>query len=170
MSRPPFIAHYTDFLQKDSPAYPDSEEKFSIGAPVGKMLGLIKMGIHIEILPAGRRTSYPHAEKLEEEFAFVIEGNPDVWIDGQLYRLNPGDFVAFPAGTGISHTFINNSDSEVKLMVGGESTRPDNQIFYPLNPKMNELKKLKNQYWEDVPRRPLGPHDAKSQSKKEDSI
>ena len=31
-----------------------------------------------------------------------------------------GDLAAFPAGTGISHCFINNSGREVLLLVGGE--------------------------------------------------
>ena len=37
----------------------------------------------------GRRTSYPHAESAEEEFVYVLEGHPDVWIDGTLHHLDP---------------------------------------------------------------------------------
>jgi uncharacterized cupin superfamily protein len=66
-------------------------------------------------LQSGRRTSWPHAESLEEEFAYVIEGHPQVWIDGHRHDLRPGDFVAFPAGTGITHTFLNNSDENALL-------------------------------------------------------
>lgn len=90
----------------------------SIGASIGCLLGLVRIGIHHERLPPGRRTSYPHAESAEEEFVYVLEGTPDVWIDGTLLRLAPGDAVAFPGGTGICHTVLNNT--EVRLLVVGE--------------------------------------------------
>lgn len=70
------------------------------GHPVGGLHGLTHIGINYEVVPSGSRTSFPHAEKLEEEFVFVLAGKPDVRIDGQLHPLEAGDAVAFPAGTG----------------------------------------------------------------------
>ena len=157
--RPSFIGHYKDLIDEDSCTYPDSTELLSHGSPVGRKLGLKSIGIHIETLYPGRRTSWPHAESLEEEFAFVIEGHPDVWIDGELYSLNPGDFVAFPSGTGIAHTFINNTEKDALLLVGGESTKKDNKIYYPLHPKRNDEMKEKGCFWEASPKHKLGDHD-----------
>jgi len=51
-----------------------------------------------------------HAEENEEEFVYVIEGEVDAWIDGNLHRMVAGDLAAFPAGTGICHCFINNTE------------------------------------------------------------
>jgi hypothetical protein len=68
-------------LDPDDAAYPGSDEILSFGAPVGRKLGLKKLGVHIETLLPGRRTSWPHAESDEEEFAYVISGNPHVWIE-----------------------------------------------------------------------------------------
>jgi uncharacterized cupin superfamily protein len=107
-------------------------------------------------LPPGRRTSYPHAESAEQEFVFVIEGTPDVWLDGRLHRLAPGDAVGFAPGTGLCHSFLNNTDAEVRLMVVGDTDRAENRIYYPLNP---ERKPLRRDWWYDVPKRPLGDHD-----------
>jgi len=59
--------------------------------PSAGNFALKALGIHHERLPPGRRTSYPHAESAEEEFVYVIEGTPDVWLDGTLHRLKPGD-------------------------------------------------------------------------------
>jgi uncharacterized cupin superfamily protein len=87
--RPPFIKHYSEIKQPDNSHYSGSNE----------------------LLPPGRRTSYPHAESMEEEFVYVIEGNPDAWVDGYLHRLAPGDGVGVPAGTEICHTFINNTEN-----------------------------------------------------------
>lgn len=158
-ARPHFIGNYKNFMTADDNHYPGSDELLSIGSPVGKALGLERIGIHIETMPPGRRTSWPHAESDEEEFAYVIEGRPQVWVDGELYDLIPGDFVAFPAGTGISHTFVNNSDKTAILLVGGEATKKSNRCFYPLHPERNEEIRKKNFLWEDFPHRSIGPHN-----------
>jgi uncharacterized cupin superfamily protein len=88
----------------------------------------------------------------------VLQGKPDVWIDGVLHALVEGDSVAFPAGTGICHTFINNTADEVRLMVIGERPREDNRIRYPLN-EAYELTRADR--WTDWPIRPIGDHDGK---------
>src|SRR5262245_43345841 len=90
--RPAFIRHYSEIQAAPGP-YPASEQPLSAGAPFGKRFGLKRLCIHHETLKPGTRTSYPHAESTEEEFAYVIQGNPDVWINGELYPLNPGDGV-----------------------------------------------------------------------------
>lgn len=159
MQKPPFIGNYKEFLDPDNSHYRGSEELLSIGSPIGRKLGLQKIGIHIETLPPGRRTSWPHAESSEEEFAFVIEGNPQAWVDGNVYDLKPGDFVAFPSGTGIAHTFINNTKANCILLVGGEANKPDNKIFYPLHPERNQQCHEKGSLWEECPKRSLGTHD-----------
>lgn len=159
--RPSFIGHYTDFLDDDNASYPGTTELLSIGSAVGSKLGLKKIGIHIESLLPGRRTSFPHAESEEEEFAFVIEGNPHVWINGELFPLRPGEFVAFPAGTGIAHTFINNASYPAKLLVGGDKKITTNKIFYALDEAQNERRRKLGDYWDTVPVLPMGPHNGR---------
>jgi uncharacterized cupin superfamily protein len=159
MKRPSFIANYKDLQEPDNSHYKGSDELLSIGAPVGKKLGLKAIGVHIETLPPGRRTSWPHAESEEEEFAYVIEGNPHVWIDGEIHELAPGDFVAFPAGTGIAHTFLNNTKKTCVLLVGGEANKPQNKVFYPQHPARNQQCKEKGTLWENYPMREKGAHD-----------
>ena len=103
------MAHFTEIEKDDSWCYPNSDERFAFGAAFSERFNLMRLGIHHERLPPGRRISWPHAEADEEEFVYVIEGTPDVWLDGHLRHLKPGDGVGFPAGTGIAHTFLNNS-------------------------------------------------------------
>ena len=74
-------------------------------------------------------------------------------------RLAPGDGVGFPAGTGLCHTFINNTETEVRLLVVGETSKAENRIFYPRNP---DRKPLRQDWWDDHPERPLGDHDGMS--------
>ena len=74
--RPPFIKHWRDVQEDDTSVYPGSDELLSIDSRLGAATGLVKIGVHHELLPPGRRTSSPHAESKEEEFVFVIEGTP----------------------------------------------------------------------------------------------
>lgn len=159
IDRPEMIKHYTELQEPDNSHYHGGDELLSIGSPLGKTLGLKKLGIHHELLKPGRRTSWPHAESAEEEFVFVIEGTPDVWIDGHLYPLQPGDAVAFPVPTGISHTVINSSSEDVRLLVVGEVSKSENKVFYPLHPTRNELIKQKGTFWKNHPSNSLGSHD-----------
>jgi len=46
-----------------------------------------------------------------------LEGEVDAWIDGVVSRDAARDLAAFPAGTGICHCFINNSEQDALLMV-----------------------------------------------------
>jgi uncharacterized cupin superfamily protein len=156
VDRPSFIAHWTDIEGPDDNRYRGDDELMSIGAAFGRIFGLTRLGIHHERLPPGRRTSFPHAESAEDEFVYVLEGAPDVWLDGRLHRLRPGEGVGFPAGTGIAHSFLNNTDAEVRLLVVGETPKAENRIYYPVNP---ERRPLRDDWWEDPPKRSLGAHD-----------
>lgn len=155
--KPDFIKHYHEIQDPDNACYPNSQELLSIGSPFGKYFGFKRLGIHHELLPPGRRTSYPHAESFEEEFVFVIEGKPDVWINGEIYNLNPGDGVGFKPGTGVSHTFINNTDLPCRILVVGDTKKNENKIYYPFNPEMKPIKG--SQWWDDVPQHKMGTHN-----------
>lgn len=156
-SRPPFIVS-TGELPERSHVYPQSEEEMGPVRSAGSAAGLVRVGINLQRLPPGRRSSWPHAESAEEEFVYVIHGEVDAWIDGELHRMLAGDLAAFPAGTGISHCFINNSEREALLLVGGEAAKPTNRIIYPLNPSRRvDLKP--SDWWHDAPSRELRGHD-----------
>lgn len=152
-----FLAHWSLIEGGDDQTYPGSAELLSISASFSERFGLMRIGIHHERLPPGRRLSWPHAEADEEEFVFILEGKPDLWADGEIRRLRPGDGVAFPAGTGIAHTFINNTRDEVRLLVVGEASRRRSRIDYPLDDTRNQS--IGARHWKDRPLRPLGPHD-----------
>lgn len=151
-TRPDFVRNASEIQQPES-----SGDLFATIARFGRALGLTRLGINQEIVPPGCRTSTPHAHSLEEEFVFVIEGRPDLWLDGIIHPLGPGDGIAFPAGTGIAHCLINNTDSDVRLLIAGENIAGD-RVSYPIDPQERRLE----DDWTDAPRRPLGPHNGKA--------
>ncbi|HYB91795.1 MAG TPA: cupin domain-containing protein [Candidatus Binataceae bacterium] len=155
--RPPFIIAGAS-VRETRHHYPNSEEYTGYTRAIGRAAGLHKIGVNLVRLPPGERSSWPHAEEKEEEFVYVLEGEVDAWIDGSLHRMRPGELAAFPAGTGICHCFINNCEHEALLLVGGEASRWDNRIYYPLHPQRRGDMPW-NSWWEDVPKRRLGAHD-----------
>ena len=159
MSRHPATLHRQDIRQADHACYPGSTERRSLGSPLGQHSGFARIGIHHELLPPGRRTSWPHAEETDDEFVHVLEGTPDVWLNGVLYRLQPGGSVRFPAGRGLAHTFINNTERDVRLLRVGDRDRDDNRIHYPQHPARKAL--IGAHHWHDCPYTPQGGHDGR---------
>lgn len=155
--RPPFILSPAD-VPEHTHVYPQSDEPMGPVRQVGRAAGLRRIGVNVQRLPPGSRSSWPHAEEDEEEFVVVLEGEVDCWVDGALHRMRPGDLAAFPCGTGISHTFLNNGEQDAVLLVGGEAAKAHSRIYYPLNPS-RRADMTASQWWEDVPTRALGPHD-----------
>ena len=159
----PAIVHFSDIENPVPWQYPQHDEPMGHGAAFGHHFRLQRLGIHHQRLLPGRRSSFPHAESAEDEFVYVIAGTPDVWLDGVLHRLGPGDGVGFPAGTGLCHSFINNTDGEVQLLVVGDRDNPDNRILYPANP---DRQALRADWWHDAPARDRGPHDGLSEQRR----
>jgi len=158
-NRPPFLISTAD-VPETTHRYPNSDEPMGPSRAIGRAAGLLKIGLHVQRVPPGHRISWPHAESKEEEFVYVLDGEVDAWIDGALHPMTAGDLAAFPSGTGICHAFLNNGVRDATLLVGGEASRSDNLIYYPLHPERRRDLPW-SQWWDDVPARPQGPHDGK---------
>lgn len=159
-NRPPFIVNWNDHVGEDNSHYPGSDELLSFGANISELAGFTRLGIWVDVLKPGRRSSWPHAHSKQEEFIYVASGTPEVFVDGHVHALMPGQSVVFPPGTGEAHCFINNSDTDAVLVVVGEKVEGDS-VHYPLHPERNKQAAEKGTHWSDAPIRDLGPHDGK---------
>ena len=141
-----------------SAEYFDQEAKIGgSGSNFSKHFGLKRVGVHHFVIPPGYRTSRPHAESLEDEFVFVIKGEIDLWFNGKIKKMNAGDSIGFLPGTGIGHTFINNSASDVELFVAGDRTKSENQYRFHLEPEFRD--KCGSKWWDTMPVQDLGGHN-----------
>ena len=145
----------------DSFHYAGNSETFGYGVRLSDKIDLTVLGIWFERLPAGKRSAFPHAHKIEEEFVYVLSGRPTVWLDGFAKQLEAGDYAAFPSGTGISHTLLNDTDDDIYYLCIGESKGKhleEDKIYYPLHPLRNLECERQGTLWEDLPKRKLGEH------------
>ena len=102
-------------------------EPLSLQALLGHFRGFT---VYHETLAPGHRSASPHSHSRKDEFIFVLTGNPDVWLDGNLHRLQPGDAISFQAGTGVAHTFVNNSNQAANYLVVSSNGVDDDVVSY----------------------------------------
>jgi len=155
--KPVFVCYWRDLLEPMPSMYKGSNEPQGISAKFGKRADYSRIGVHVELLKPGRRTSYPHAERDEEEFVYLAGGEVDCWLDGNIYPMREGDFVGWRGGDGITHVVINNGKRDAILIVGGEASRWRSRCWYPFHP--HREKEMGENYWRDHPVPKLGPHD-----------
>lgn len=82
--------------------------------------------------------------RVEDELIYVLGGHGLVWVNGQVTPVTTGDVLAFPAGTGVAHTFINDANAddpesgeELALWIFGENrVKEGERWFYPMNSEL----------------------------------
>lgn len=115
-----FVSHFSELPDNRGSRWPDDDEVFGIRTPLSRPLGLRRIGVHHDRLKRGMRSSRPHAEAYEEECVFVLRGRAVCTVDGAECEAPPGFFAAFAPATGVEHSFRNDSDEDVELLVIGE--------------------------------------------------
>lgn len=157
--QPPTIKNWA-FIKENLPfSYQTCEvgETFTLGRDLTDALGLVSLGLYLDRLKPGKRSSWPHAHCFEDELLYILEGKAEVWVNGETFTASPGDFVGFKSGTGDVHTIMNNSDKDVLLFVLGERNPSYvEQLYYSHHPKHNEFNIGRSRYWADAPKPLMG--------------
>jgi uncharacterized cupin superfamily protein len=155
--KPHFVIHWLDILEKKPLLYPKSDEPNGYRARLGQTARFSRVGVNVQLLKPGQRSSWPHAERDEEEFVFLVSGKLDAWNDGFITPMGEGEIIGWEAGTGMTHVLINNSDEDAVLLSGSEASRVRNQYWYTFHQQYN--REIRSAYWADHPVPKLGPHD-----------
>jgi uncharacterized cupin superfamily protein len=91
--------------------------------PLGDLFGLTNFGVNLTTLAPGAYSALRHAHTKQDEFVYVLEGEPTLITDAGETLLKPGMCVGFKAGTGDAHHLHNRSRKDaVILEVGDRST------------------------------------------------
>jgi uncharacterized cupin superfamily protein len=114
---------------------PFDKERVGFSRNLGKAIGSAAIGVGMDRLPPGERSSFTHAHSHEEELVYVLEGECNVRLiePGQEPReisLRAGHIVTFVAGTRIAHCFVNRGTNDCLLLTMGEKKRHIDRGFY----------------------------------------
>jgi uncharacterized cupin superfamily protein len=97
---------------------------------LGDFFGLQNFGVNLTTLAPGAVSALAHAHSRQDEFIYVLEGEPTLIIDDAEFALAPGQCIGFRAGSGQGHQLINRSESTVTLLEIGDRTKAD-EVVYP---------------------------------------
>ena len=98
--------------------------------PLGDIFGLRNFGINWTRLEPGAATALRHHHSKQDEFVFVLEGEPTLITDEGEFALEPGTCAGFPAGNGNAHQLVNRSPGPVVILEVGDRTVGD-RAEYP---------------------------------------
>jgi uncharacterized cupin superfamily protein len=108
--------------------------------PLGDLFGLTSFGVNLTRLAPGAASSLRHAHSKQDEFVFVLEGEPTLITDAGETLLRPGMCAGFKAGTGDGHHLVNRSARDVVYLEigdrspGDSGTYPDDDLAAALGP------------------------------------
>jgi uncharacterized cupin superfamily protein len=97
---------------------------------LGDACGLTDFGVNLVRLRPGAASSQRHWHRLEDEFLYVLEGEPVLVTDIGEQQLEPGMAAGFPKGKADGHHLVNRGATEVVFLVIG-SRRDREECFYP---------------------------------------
>jgi uncharacterized cupin superfamily protein len=94
------------------------------------------VGILIQAPAPGMRMAPKHYHMLEEEHALILEGQVTLLLGNERYEMKAGDYVGFPAGRKVGHSFMNSGTGPCTYLMIGECN-PDDVCVYPDSNKMS---------------------------------
>ncbi len=97
---------------------------------LGDLFGLTNFGVNLTRLAPNAVSALRHAHTKQDEFIYVLHGQPTLHTDEGRTRLSPGMCAGFKAGTGNGHRLINETIEEVVYLEVGDRT-PGDEGSYP---------------------------------------
>jgi uncharacterized cupin superfamily protein len=97
---------------------------------LGEVFGLSNFGVNLTRMEPGSISALRHSHAKQDEFIYILEGNPTLITDVGETLLAPGMCAGFRAGDGDGHQLINRSNETVVYLEVGDRTAGDS-VFYP---------------------------------------
>ena len=98
--------------------------------PLGDLFELTNFGVNRTTLAPGAYSALRHAHAKQDEFVYVLEGEPTLVTSAGETRHGPGKCAGFKAGTGDAHPLHNRTPKDVVLLEVGDRT-PGDSVSYP---------------------------------------
>lgn len=98
--------------------------------PLGDVFGLTNFGVNLTRLPPGGMSALRHTHSREDEFVYIVEGEPVLVTNAGETPLRPGMCAGFKAGSGDAHHLLNRSMHDVVYLEIG-ARKPGDTVIYP---------------------------------------
>lgn len=96
---------------------------------LGDLFGITHFGVNLTRLLPGARSALLHKHQLQEEFIFILEGEPTLVRETEEIQLKPGMCAGFTPN-GEAHQLVNRTSSPVFYLEIGDRTEGD-AVTYP---------------------------------------
>lgn len=134
MTERPIAIHATDAAPRVKLSnYPEPFASRMAGREkrvLGDLFGLGNFGVNLCRLRPGAVSALRHGHSRQDEFVYILEGNPTLLTDAGATRLAPGMCAGFSAGQGDAHCLRNDTAEEVQYLEIGDRTAGD-EAHYP---------------------------------------
>ncbi len=97
--------------------------------PLGDLFGLANFGVNLTRLLPGAGSALRHAHAKQDEFIYILHGNPILITDAGEMQLSAGMCAGFKAGTGNAHQLLNRSSEEVIYIEVGDRSAGDSAVY-----------------------------------------
>ena len=91
---------------------------------LGDLFGLRNFGVNLTTLAPGGESALLHRHSKQDEFIYILAGEPTLFTDVGETRLAPGMCAGFPA-RGVAHQLVNRTDTDVVYLEMGDRTAGD---------------------------------------------
>jgi len=107
-------------------SYVEGREKRQLG----DFFGLTNFGINLTRLKPNAISALRHAHSKQDEFMYILQGQPTLQTEDGRVQLSPGMCVGFPAGKGNANNLVNETTEDVLYLEIGDRT-PGDEVIYP---------------------------------------
>jgi uncharacterized cupin superfamily protein len=98
---------------------------------LGDVFGLKNFGVNLTRLAPGGESALLHRHSKQDEFVYILEGEPVLVTDHGEIGLRPGMCAGFPA-EGVAHQLVNRTrETVVYIEIGDRS--PGDEGIYPVD-------------------------------------
>ena len=108
-----------------------------IKRPLGDLFGLSNFGVNLTTLEPGAQSALLHRHSRQDEFVYILEGEPVLVTETGETALRPGMCAGF-AAAGTAHHLVNRTDGDVVYLEIGDRTAGDD-VTYPADDLKAEL-------------------------------
>lgn len=120
-------------LRSKPSAYPEPFASRMAGREkrqLGDVFGLTNFGVNLTRLAPNAVSALRHAHTKQDEFIYILQGQPTLHTDEGRTQLAPGMCAGFKAGTGNGHCLSNETTEAVVYLEVGDRT-PGDEGSYP---------------------------------------